>query len=188
MEKVVSTSRKDWVQRLDEALWAYRTSYKTPIGMSLYVLVFGKARHLPLKLEHKAQWALKKLNLNLSSAGEARKLQLNKLAEWRFTAYENAKLYKEQTKRWHDDKICKKNLVVGQQVLLFNAYLLFFPGKLKSWWSSPFIIRNIFPHGAVELANEDGSNDFKVNGQRNKSYYGGVVDRNKETIDLAGQA
>lgn len=68
-------------QRLDEALWTYRTAFQTPIGMSPYLLVFEKACHLPLELEHKVMWALKKLNLDVDAAGDARKLQLNKLVE-----------------------------------------------------------------------------------------------------------
>ena len=81
LEKVVSTSRKDWTQRLDEDLWAYRTTFKMPIGMSPYSMVYGKACHLPLELEHKAMWALKKLNLDMDAVKEARRLQLNELTE-----------------------------------------------------------------------------------------------------------
>lgn len=154
LKKVVSTSRKDWMQRLDEALWADKTTYKTPIGISSYSLVYGKAWHLPLELEHKVMWALKKLNLDLEAVGDTRKLQLNELVEWRMTTYENAKIYKEKTKHWHDNWISKKTLIAGQKVLLFNLHLRLFPGKFKSRWSNPFVIKEVFPHEAVELVNE----------------------------------
>ncbi|XP_038891613.1 uncharacterized protein LOC120081003 [Benincasa hispida] len=141
-------------------------------------------------IETRAQGAMgpEKVKLGYSKCREARKLQLNKLVEWRFTEYENAKLYKERTKRWHDNKICKKDLAIGQRVLLFNSHLRLFLGKLKSRWSKPFVVCEVFLHGEVQLMNEDGSNVFKVNEQRVKPYYGGSVDRDKETIDLGRQA
>ncbi|KAL6213812.1 hypothetical protein ACLB2K_013251 [Fragaria x ananassa] len=127
LEKTMGPTRKDWSQKLNDALWAYRTAYKTPIGTSPFQLVYGKACHLPVEFEHRAWWAIKTFNMNLDDAGLHRKLQLNELEEIRNDAYDNAWIYKERTKAYHDKMICGKSFVVGQKVLLFHSRLKLFP-------------------------------------------------------------
>ncbi|GJV49856.1 reverse transcriptase domain-containing protein [Tanacetum coccineum] len=174
LERTIGENRASWSDKLDDALWAFRTAYKTPIGCTPYKLVYGKACHLPIKLEHKAYWALKHANFDLETAGDHRKVQLNELNELRDHAYENSLIYKEKTKRIHDSKIKNRVFNVGDQVLLFNSRLKMFSGKLKSHWSGPFTITQVFPYGTVELSQNSGPN-FKVNGHRIKHYFGGDV-------------
>nr|GFB30524.1 reverse transcriptase domain-containing protein [Tanacetum cinerariifolium] len=133
LERTVGENRTSWSDKLEDALWAFRTAFKTLVGCTPYRLVYGKACHLPLELEHKAYWALKHANFNLKTAGDHQKLQLNELNEHRDQAYENSLIYKERTKKLHDDKI--KNRI-------FQCWIL--PQWLKtscvgylSWFSRP---------------------------------------------------
>ncbi|GKA20169.1 reverse transcriptase domain-containing protein [Tanacetum coccineum] len=135
LERTVGENRASWSDKLDDALWAFRTAYKTPIGCTPYKLVYGKACHLPIELEHKAYWALKHANFDLSTAGDHRKVQINELNELRDQAYKNSLIYKEKTKRIHDSKIENRVFNIGDRVLLFISRLKLFSGKLKSRWT-----------------------------------------------------
>ncbi|GJT07756.1 reverse transcriptase domain-containing protein [Tanacetum coccineum] len=139
LERTVGENRASWSDKLDDALWAFRTAYKTPIGCTPY-----------------------------------KKVQLNELNELRDHAYENSLIYKEKTKRIHDSKIKNRVFNVGDRVLLFNSRLKIFSGKLKTRWSGPFTVTQVFPYGTVELSQNSGPN-FKVNGHRLKHYFGGDI-------------
>nr|GEZ53723.1 reverse transcriptase domain-containing protein [Tanacetum cinerariifolium] len=144
LERTVGENRASWSEKLEDALWALRTTYKTPIGCTPYKLVY---RNL---------------------------LQLNELNELRDQAYENSLIYKEKTKKLHDSKIKNRIFNVGDRVLLFNSRLKIFLGKLKTHWSGPFTITQVFPYGTIELSQPEGPN-FKVNGHRVKHYFGGDI-------------
>nr|XP_012461583.1 unnamed protein product [Gossypium raimondii] len=147
LEKTVRPNRKDWSLRLNDALWAYRTAYKGPIGMTPYRLVFGKAR----------------------------KLDIQELEEIRNDAYENAHIYKDKTKLFHDKRIAQKHFSVGQKVLLYNSVLKLFPGKLRSRWQGPFVVTKVFTHGAgrrgrFPVVSRDSIVKCQFNGRRLPNY------------------
>nr|GEV37947.1 DNA-directed DNA polymerase [Tanacetum cinerariifolium] len=148
-ERTVRDNRASWSDKLDDALWAFRTANKSPIGCTPYNL----------------------------TTGDHHKLQLNELSELRDQAYENSMIYKERTKKLHDSKIKNRIFNVGNQVLLFNSHLKIFFGKLKTRWSGPFTITQVFPYGTIELSQPNGPN-FKVNGHRVKHYFGGDIPSN----------
>ena len=112
------------------------------------------------------------MNCDFKATKDKRLLQINEFEELRNEAYDNAIIYKDKTKKWHDQKIMRKEFKVGELVLLYNSRLKLFLGKLKSRWSGPYTIVAVTPFGAVTLKTNAGD-EFKVNGQRLKHYIRG---------------
>jgi len=162
LQKVMQPNRSDWSRLLDDALWAYRTTYRTPWKISSYRVVFCKSCHLPLEIEHYAYWEVKSCNMTFDEAGMERKLHLQELEEILLKVYENSKIYKEKVKSFHDSRILRKEFHIGQKVLLFNSHLKLITSKLRSRCDEPFVITNVFSHGAVEIKNEVIGKVFKV--------------------------
>ncbi|XP_072081048.1 uncharacterized protein [Arachis hypogaea] len=162
LERIVKPNRKDWSAKLTDALWANRTAYKTPIGMSPFQLVYGKACHLLVEIEYKAYWTVKECNPSLGGAGVERKLQLAELECLKLEAYENSKLYKEKMKAVYDKNKRGKEFKVDDLVLLYNSRLRLLLGKLRSKWE---------PYWVYHLRHPSSPDIFKVNGHRLKLRY-----------------
>ena len=126
---------------------------------------------------------MKKLNLDMGRAGLKRLLDINELEELRNDAYFNSRIAKDKSKKWHDQLIASKNFKQGDQVLLYDLKLHLFPGKLKSRWTGPFTIHEVYPNGSVDLLNSKDNRVFKVNGKKLKPY-AAQHSANKEEIPL----
>ncbi|XP_055824351.1 uncharacterized protein LOC129892834 [Solanum dulcamara] len=177
-------------QRTKHPLEPPRTKWyseKLTVGGIRTSSLLGDQGLLSVELEHQAYWAIKKLNLNPELAGQKRLDQLHDLEEFRLHAYENAKLYKEKTKHWHDKHIITRIFEPGQKVLLFNSRLKLFPRKLQSKWSGPFEVVQVTSNEAVELWNTTKTSTFLVNGQKVKHYFGKDVNHEEETIELENE-
>nr|XP_009622090.1 uncharacterized protein LOC104113582 [Nicotiana tomentosiformis] len=122
------------------------------------------------------------LNLDIETAGTNRVTKLHELDEFRFYVFENARLYKEKMKMIYDKNILDQNFKPGDLVLLYNSRLRFFPGKLKSRWSGPFRVVQVFSSGVVEIESEYGTNKFTVNGKRLKHYLGMVEEKGDRVV------
>ncbi|XP_076944114.1 uncharacterized protein LOC143614607 [Bidens hawaiensis] len=145
-------------------------------------MVYGKTCHLPVELEHRAYWALRSVNLDLTQAAKNRYLQIHEVEDLRDEVYARSWSYKERTKALHDRKLKKvKEFKCGDRVLFYNSRMKSFPGKLRSRWGGPYTVKEVFPHGAVEVRDVDGSS-WKVNGHRLKHCIGGPVDSVEEDV------
>ncbi|XP_076917509.1 uncharacterized protein LOC143577608 [Bidens hawaiensis] len=143
-------------------------------GTTPFMLIYGKSCHLLVELEHRAYWALKTVNVDLTEDARKRYFQIHELEELRDAAYSRSLNIKEKTKALHDRRLKGgKEFKKGDKVLLFNSRLKLFAGKLRSKWTGPYLVKEVFPYGVVDLENPDNGTSWKVNGHRLIHYLGG---------------
>eukprot|EP00253_Pinus_taeda_P023674 PITA_23674 len=148
LTKVVSSSIKDWADRLVEATWAYNTTWKTATSFTPYELVYEKRALLSIEFEYNTLRMAAQLDLDLSHAQRERLLQLNGLDEHRMKALLHLEVVQLQRKIWHDRHLNEKQFQLGDWVLLYDSIHKDFKGKLRTRWLRPY---------AVEKCNENGS-------------------------------
>ncbi|CAM8953910.1 unnamed protein product [Rhodiola kirilowii] len=112
--------------------------------MSPFRLVYGKTCHLLVELEYKALWAIRELTMDMKEDGEKKLLQLNEHDEIKLDSDENACIYKEQMKKWHDKRIVCREFNEGERVLFCNSCLRLFPGKMRIKWSGPYTVERAY--------------------------------------------
>nr|GEW16139.1 reverse transcriptase domain-containing protein [Tanacetum cinerariifolium] len=168
---MVKNSPSVWSRKLDDTLWAFRTTYKTPIATTPYLLPHGKTCHLSFEIKHRAYWALRSCNPNLKVAGEKQFMQLHELDELRLWGYDNSKIYKARTKAYYDKKLqIHKEFKAEDKVLLFNSKYKYKAFKLISKWYGPFMVKHGYPSGYIELYDKHGGS-LIVNGHCVKLYH-----------------
>ena len=130
----MSNNRKDWVNRLVKATWAYNTTWKTTTGFTPYDLVYGKKALLSIEFEFNTLRMVAQLDLDLSHAHKERLLQFNGLDEHRLQALLHTEVVQLQRKIWHDKNIKEKQFQEGDWTLLYDSRYKDFKGKLRTRW------------------------------------------------------
>nr|GEW75110.1 hypothetical protein [Tanacetum cinerariifolium] len=158
---IIFRDAKDYVMKCDTCQKSMNISSRNKIPQN----------NILVEIEHKAHSALKQCNMDLTAAEKNHFMELNELIELRDGAYENTRIYKEKTKKWHDSRLRgDKDFKNEDKVLLFNSLLKLHLGKLKSKWTGPLVVKTMYPYGAVEITDKNGLS-FKVNGLRLKKYH-----------------
>ena len=155
LTKVVSSSRKDWADRLVEATWAYNTTWKTTTGFTPYELVYGKRALLSIELEYNTLRMAAQLDLDLSQTQQERLLQLNGLDEHRMQALLHSEVVQLQRKIWHDRHLNDKQFQPGDWALLYDSRYKDFKGKLRTIWLGPYVVEKCNDNGSVLIRTID---------------------------------
>eukprot|EP00253_Pinus_taeda_P006309 PITA_06309 len=167
LTKIVKDNWKDWSQRLPEALWAYRTTWRNTTGFSPYELVYGKNAVFPVEFEIKTLRTALAVNIDLTDVQTARLQQLLELDEKRLDAIHQTNMIQQQRMKWHEKIIKHKQFQKGNWALLYDSRFENFRGKLRTRWLGPYEVDAVFPNGMVRLLTiDDAKTPLLVNGHR----------------------
>jgi len=171
LTKTVKQNRKDWSQKLLEALWAYKTTWRNTTSSSPYELVYEKSVVFPVEFEIKTLRMALTINLDLTDTQTTRLQQLHELDEKILDSIHQTTMIQQQRTRWHDKAIKHKQFQKGNWALLYDSKFENFQGKLRTRWLGPYEIDVVFPNGTVRLLTIDGSRTpLLLNGYRLRPY------------------
>ena len=171
LKKTIKENIRHWFQRLPEALWAYRTTWRNTTGFSPYELVFGKNVVFSVEFEIKTLRTALAINLDLNDAQTTRLQQLQELDEKRLDAIHQTTLIQQQRSRWHDRTIKEKQFQKGIWALLYDSHFDNFQGKLRTRWLGLYEVDVVFPNETIRLLTiDDSRTPLLVNGYRLRLY------------------
>lgn len=171
LTKIVHLHRKDWVEKLPEALWAYITTWRNTTRHTPYELVYGKQVLLPIEFQIQTYKTIVQLDLDLSEAQKQRMTQLNELDEIKEEAFQRTSLVQQQRSIWHDKYIKERKFQLGDWALLFDSKFKNFQGKFQTHWLGPYEVENVFDNGAVRIRTiDEEKTPLLVNGHQLKLY------------------
>ena len=172
LTKTIQLHHKDWADRLPEALWAYRITWRNTTGHTPYELVYGKQVLLPIEFQVKTFRMAVQLRMDLEEAQKQRILQINELDEIRRNALQRTMLIQNQRNKWHDKFIKQNQFNTRDWALLFDSRYKNFEGKSTTRWMGPYEVVTTFDNGSVEINTiDDSQTSFVVNGHRLRLYH-----------------
>ncbi|KAL6505259.1 hypothetical protein OROGR_025076 [Orobanche gracilis] len=174
LKKVVSKSKRDWHERVNEALWAYRTTYRTPTQATPYSLVYGVEAVVPLEKQIPSLRMAIQEGLTEEENACLRLEELEALDEKRLEAQQRLECYQARIAKTFNKKVKIRSFQVGDLVLAVRRPIVVthrMGNKFLPKWDGPHVVKEVYTNGAYKLISEDGVNIGPINGKFLKRYY-----------------
>jgi hypothetical protein len=175
LTKLVSTSKRDWDEKLGESLWAYRTTVRTPTGFTPYSLVHGCEAVLPLEIQIPSLRVALATGMTTEESHRKRLEELEALDEKRLRAQQHIEMYQARISRAFDKKVKHRSFKEGDLVLAVRRPMVLNSkkkGKFQPKWEGPFVVETVYSNGAYRLVDQHGNKlMMPINGKFLKKYY-----------------